>query len=56
MGFTLLYGGEHYVVDEIAGVGYALVVIAGWRLLRRYRLSRETTVATAAGPEQVRAH
>jgi membrane-associated phospholipid phosphatase len=35
MGFTLLYGGEHYLVDEIAGVGYALVVIACWRLRRR---------------------
>ena len=25
MGFALLYGGEHYLVDEIAGVAYALV-------------------------------
>jgi membrane-associated phospholipid phosphatase len=40
MGFTLLYGGEHYLVDEIAGALYALAVIAGWRLwLRRRRLS-----------------
>ena len=38
MGFSLLYGGEHYVVDEIAGAAYALAVIAGWRLLRRRRL------------------
>jgi membrane-associated phospholipid phosphatase len=37
MGFSLVYGGEHYVVDEIAGVVYALVVIAAWRLLRRRR-------------------
>jgi membrane-associated phospholipid phosphatase len=34
MGLTLVYGGEHYVVDELAGVGYALAVIAGWRYLR----------------------
>jgi membrane-associated phospholipid phosphatase len=38
MGFSLLYGGEHYVVDEIAGAAYALAVIAGWRLLRRRRV------------------
>jgi membrane-associated phospholipid phosphatase len=37
MGFSLVYGGEHYVVDEIAGVIYALIVIAAWRLLRRRR-------------------
>ncbi len=47
MAFTLLYGGEHYIVDEIAGAGYALVVIACWRLLRRRRLARE-----AGPPEQ----
>lgn len=47
MGFALLYGGEHYVVDEIAGVGYALVVIACWRLLRRYRLARRPIVEWA---------
>jgi membrane-associated phospholipid phosphatase len=35
MGFSLLYGGEHYVVDEIAGAAYALAIIAGWRLLSR---------------------
>jgi membrane-associated phospholipid phosphatase len=38
MGFSLVYGGEHYVVDELFGVVYALTVIAGWRLLRRRRL------------------
>jgi membrane-associated phospholipid phosphatase len=38
MGFTLLYGGEHYLIDELAGAAYALVVIAGWRILRRRRL------------------
>jgi membrane-associated phospholipid phosphatase len=34
MGLTLVYGGEHYVVDELAGVGYALTVIAAWRFLQ----------------------
>jgi membrane-associated phospholipid phosphatase len=37
MGFALLYGGEHYLVDELAGAAYALVVIAGWRYLRARR-------------------
>jgi len=44
MGFTLVYGGEHYVVDEIAGVLYALVVLAAWRLLRARRLRRTAPV------------
>jgi membrane-associated phospholipid phosphatase len=39
MGFSLIYGGEHYVVDEIFGVVYALAVIAGWRILRRRRIA-----------------
>jgi membrane-associated phospholipid phosphatase len=38
MGITLVYGGEHYVVDEIAGIVYALVVIAAWRALRARRV------------------
>jgi len=53
MGFTLLYGGEHYIVDEIAGVLYALAVLAGWRILRARRLRRTAPVhvstSTAAG-------
>jgi membrane-associated phospholipid phosphatase len=39
MGFALLYGGEHYLVDELAGVAYALAVIACWRYLRGYSAS-----------------
>lgn len=35
MAFTLVYSGEHYVTDEIAGVLYALVLLAAWRVLRR---------------------
>ena len=45
MGFSLLYGGEHYVVDEIAGAAYALAVIAGWRLLRRRRVRSGVAVS-----------
>jgi len=44
MGFSLLYGGEHYVVDEIAGAAYALAIIAAWRLLRRRRIRRGAAV------------
>ncbi len=47
MGFSLLYGGEHYLVDEIAGALYALVVIAGWRILHARRLRREASVSIA---------
>lgn len=41
MGFALIYGGEHYFVDELAGAAYALAVIAGWRILRARRIRRE---------------
>jgi membrane-associated phospholipid phosphatase len=44
MGFSLLYGGEHYVVDEIAGAAYALAIIGAWRLLRRGRIRRGAAV------------
>jgi membrane-associated phospholipid phosphatase len=47
MGFSLLYGGEHYLVDEIAGAIYALVVIAAWRLLRARSLRRAAAPSTA---------
>ena len=40
MGFALLYGGEHYLVDEIAGVAYSLVILAAWRLGSRVRGTR----------------
>jgi membrane-associated phospholipid phosphatase len=49
MGLTLVYGGEHYVVDELAGVGYALTVIAGWRYLRARR-ARRTALPVAREP------
>jgi membrane-associated phospholipid phosphatase len=48
MAFTLVYGGEHYVVDEIAGVLYALAVLGGWRLLRTRTLRRTAGGAVTA--------
>ena len=49
MGFALLYGGEHYLIDELAGAAYALAVIAGWRYLRARRLRRTAPVGQASG-------
>jgi membrane-associated phospholipid phosphatase len=46
MGVTLVYGGEHYVVDEIAGAVYALVIIAAWRWLRARRPRRAPAQAS----------
>ncbi len=56
MGFTLVYCGEHYVLDLIAGVAYALAVHYGmnaWEARRRAR--RELPGAsTAAVPDLAR--
>lgn len=41
MAFTLLYAGEHYVIDELAGVALAVVVTVGWRRFDRWRSGRE---------------
>ena len=40
MAVSLLYGGEHYLVDELVGAFYAICVLTGWRLLRRARTKR----------------
>jgi PAP2 superfamily len=37
MCFALAYGGEHYVLDELAGVAYALAVLAVAHVVRRRR-------------------
>jgi membrane-associated phospholipid phosphatase len=47
MGVTLVYGGEHYVVDEIAGVIYALAIIAAWQAISHARATRARWRATA---------
>lgn len=38
MGTALVYSGEHYVVDLIVGVLYSVVIVAGWRLIHRWRV------------------
>jgi hypothetical protein len=37
MCFTLAYGGEHYVLDELAGAGYAAVILMVTSRVRRRR-------------------
>ena len=37
MGISLVYSGEHYVVDVVAGWIAAALAVVGWRLLRRSR-------------------
>lgn len=48
MAFTLVYSGEHYVIDILAGVVYALVILGVWRWLRRRRLAREVEAEAQA--------
>lgn len=40
MGFALVYAGEHYVLDLIAGVGYAVAVHLGMNRWERWRAGR----------------
>ncbi len=50
MGFTLVYAGEHYVLDLIAGVGYAWlahVAVRGWER-RHTRLADAVVTADGA--------
>ncbi len=41
MGFTLVFGGEHYVSDILLGWIYVAVVMFGWRIWDRHRASEE---------------
>lgn len=53
MGAALVYSGEHYVLDVLAGILYAVAIIAGWRLLHHYRVRRlrlQGAAALAAEP------
>jgi membrane-associated phospholipid phosphatase len=43
MGVTLVYGGEHYVIDVLAGWGYAAAIIAFWELWERRRRQQRFT-------------
>lgn len=47
MGFTLVYLGEHYVIDLLAGVAYALAVHVG---LNRWERGRATVAAHEPAP------
>jgi membrane-associated phospholipid phosphatase len=54
MGITLVYTGEHYVVDVLAGCLAAGAVVVGWRLVARRKqagrkASRPSAPAPAAG-------
>lgn len=46
MAFALVYGGEHYVVDEVAGAATAALA---WMAATRLRVARATRVPAAAG-------
>jgi hypothetical protein len=48
MGLTLVYQGEHYVVDLIAGCGYAVVVHFGLAALERRHAARKREALAAA--------
>jgi membrane-associated phospholipid phosphatase len=53
MGFTLVYTGEHYVLDLVAGVLYALVVHLALNRWDRHRAVRPYA-STAAAPDDLR--
>jgi membrane-associated phospholipid phosphatase len=48
MGFALVYLGEHYVIDLVAGVAYALAVHFGMNRWERMRAGRKTARAERA--------
>lgn len=51
MCFSLVYGGEHYVTDELAGAAYAVAIITVWRILRRRRLPAQARESSADAAE-----
>ena len=53
MAITLVYGGEHYVADVLAGWIYAVVVVL---VLRRFFFRNEPTEAPAENPLTTAAH
>jgi len=50
MAFALVYGGEHYVVDELAG---AATAVLAWLAVTRVRVARTTRVPAAAAVSPV---
>jgi membrane-associated phospholipid phosphatase len=52
MGFTLVYCGEHYVLDLLAGVGYALAVHLALNRWEAARAARRAAAAAGTGVAQ----
>jgi membrane-associated phospholipid phosphatase len=54
MCFSLAYAGEHYLLDELAGAAYALVILSVFRFVRRRRqthsLERSGNPSTPSEP------
>jgi membrane-associated phospholipid phosphatase len=53
MGFALVYLGEHYVVDLVAGLGYALAVHLGLSRWERRRAERRGRTDAAPQPAEL---
>ena len=51
MAFTLVYGGEHYVIDVLVGWAYVVVVLVVVSALERASLRRAGGAACAVPPE-----
>lgn len=51
MGVALVYSGEHYVLDLLAGILYSAVIVLSWRWIRRWRLRRQESKTDTALPE-----
>jgi hypothetical protein len=49
MATTLVYGAEHYFFDIVVGWSYAVLVIIGTALLRRWRGTTDANLPTAPG-------
>lgn len=50
MAVTLVYSGDHYVIDELVGAAFAIGVLLMWRLLRRIRLGRAASASVGDAP------
>jgi hypothetical protein len=49
MVFTLVYSGEHWVVDALIGALYAIVTLVGWSLAERWWRARQARMGAAGG-------
>jgi hypothetical protein len=48
MGFTLVFGGDHFVLDVLLGWAVVALVMVGARRFERHRASQEFTPATVS--------